>query len=210
MVSNSEASPIPELASDDTDFERQWIRLGAVGPELKVRNIVLSDDHIAPGAKIDIRADIFNAGGNTTQQFKVYFYAGSSDTPFEKVGIVGIGAGETISVNVQWESEEVDRIRVVVDAENEIPEANDNDNSAEHAVTIAYGQYLGWFDSVREQPLAWLFVILTLLTLTVVLTVATKTSIDFGDGAFDEDESDWEDDDEEHEDDDDDDDYDDD
>ena len=210
VVSNSEASPIPELASDDTDFERQWIRLGAVGPELKVRNIVLSDDHIAPGAKIDIRADIFNAGGNTTQQFKVYFYAGSSDTPFEKVGIVGIGAGETISVNVQWESEEVDRIRVVVDAENEIPEANDNDNSAEHAVTIAYGQYLGWFDSVREQPLAWLFVILTLLTLTVVLTVATKTSIDFGDGAFDEDESDWEDDDEEHEDDDDDDDYDDD
>jgi len=111
---------------------------------------------------------------------------------------------------VQWESEEVDRIRVVVDAENEIPEANDDDNSAEHAVTIAYGQYLGWFDSVREQPLAWLFVILTLLTLTVVLTVATKTSIDFGDGAFDEDESDWEDDDEEHEDDDDDDDYDDD
>ena len=27
VVSNSEASPIPELAEDDTDFERQWVRL---------------------------------------------------------------------------------------------------------------------------------------------------------------------------------------
>jgi hypothetical protein len=99
---------------------------------------------------------------------------------------------------------------VVVDAENEIPEANDDDNTAEHAVTIAYAQYLGWFDSVREQPLAWLFAFLSILTLSIVFTVATKTSIDFGDGAFDEDESDWEDDDDDEFDDDDDDDDDDD
>ena len=206
VVSNSEASPVPELASDDTDFERQWVRLGAVGPELRVRNIVLSDDHIAPGSKIDIRADVFNAGGNTTAQFKVAFYAGSSDKPFEVVRVNGIDAGEIFSIYVEWESEEVDRVRVVVDADNEIPEANDDDNSAEHAVTIAYGQYLGWFDSVREQPLAWLFAFLSILTLSIVFTVATKTSIDFGGGAFDDDESDWEDDDEDDEDDEDDDD----
>ena len=194
LVSNSEASPIPELASDDTDFERQWVRLGAVGPELRIRNIALSDDHIAPGSKIDIRADIFNAGGDTDAQFKVAFYAGSSDTPFDVVRVNGIDGGELYSVHVIWESEDVDRIRVVVDAENEIPEANDDDNSAEHYVTIAYGQYLGWFDSVREQPLAWLFAFLSILTLSIVFTVATRTSIDFGEGAFDEDESDWEDD----------------
>ena len=164
VVSNSEASPIPELASDDTDFERQWVRLGAVGPELRVKNIVMSDDHIAPGEKIDITAPIYNAGGNTTSQFKVAFYAGSSDEPFDVVRVNGIDAGELYPVSIVWESEDVDRIRVVVDAENEVPEANDDDNSAEHAVTIAYGQYLGWFDSVREQPLAWMFAILSILT----------------------------------------------
>ncbi|NDI02301.1 MAG: hypothetical protein EBY57_11045, partial [Actinobacteria bacterium] len=140
VVSNSEASPIPELASDDTDFERQWVRLGAVGPELQIRNIVLSDDHIAPGALIDVRADIFNAGGSTTAQFKVAFYAGDSDEPFHVARVVGIDAGETFPVYTTWDSEDVDRIRVVVDAENEIPEANDDDNTAEHAVTIAYAR----------------------------------------------------------------------
>ncbi|RJU88154.1 MAG: hypothetical protein DWC05_01375 [Candidatus Poseidoniales archaeon] len=193
VVSNSEASPIPELASDDTDFERQWIRLGAVGAELRVKNIVMSDDHIAPGSKIDITATIYNAGGNTSSQFKVAFFAGSDEQPFETVRVNGIDEGEFYPVSVVWESEEVDRIRVVVDYEDEVPEANDDDNSAEHSVTIAYGQYLGWFDSVREQPLAWMFAVLSILTLAIVFTVATRTSIDYGEGAFDEDEADWED-----------------
>ncbi len=192
VISNSEASPIPELASDDTDFERQWIRLGAVGAELRVKNIEMSDDHIAPGSTIDITATIYNAGGNTSSQFKVAFFAGADEQPFETVRVNGIDEGEFYPVSVVWESEDVDRIRVVVDYENEVPEANDDDNSAEHGVTIAYGQYLGWFDSVREQPLAWMFAVLSILTLAVVFTVATRTSIDYGDGAFDEDDTDWE------------------
>jgi len=196
VVSNSEASPVPELAVDDLDFERQWVRLGAVGPELRVDNIELSDDHIAPGANINIDADVLNLGGETTAQFKVAFFAGSSDTPFDVVSIVGIGAGERLTVSTTWESTNVDRVRVVVDYEDEIPEANDNDNAAEHAVDIAYGEYLGWFDSVREQPLAWMFILLSIMTLSIVFVVATRTSIDFGEGAFDEDE-DWDDDDDE-------------
>ena len=138
------------------------------------------------------KRQVYNAGGNTTSQFKVAFFAGSSDLPFDVVRVNGIDAGEMYPVTVVWESEDVDRVRVVVDYEDEVPEANDDDNSAEHAVTIAYGQYLGWFDSVREQPLAWMFAVLSILTLAVVFTVATKTSIDYGDGAFDEDEEDWE------------------
>jgi hypothetical protein len=205
VVSNSEASPIPELASDDTDFERQWVRLGAVGPELRVRNIELSDDHIAPGANVDISATIYNAGGNTTSQFKVAFYAGSDEKAFETVRVNGLDAGELFTITVEWKSTDVDRIRVVVDAEDEVPEANDDDNSAEHAITIAYGQYLGWFDSIREQPLAWLFVFISIITLVGVFTVASRTSIDYGEGAFDEDEADWEDDSDSFDDDDDDD-----
>ena len=192
VVSNSEASPIPELASDDTDFERQWVRLGAVGAELRVKTIDMSDDHIAPGASIAIPATVHNAGGNTSSQFKVAFFAGSDEEPFEVVRINGLDEDEHYPVTVVWESKDVDRIRVVVDYEEEVPEANDDDNSAEHAVTIAYGQYLGWFDSVREQPLAWMFAVLSILTLAVVFTIASRTSIDYGDGAFDEDEADWE------------------
>jgi hypothetical protein len=212
VVSNSEASPIPELAVDDTDFERQWVRLGAVGPELRISNIEMSDDHISPGSKIDVTADVLNAGGNTTTQFMVSFYAGDDETPFETVAVAGINQGETLSLTVKWESKEVDRVRVVVDEENMIPEANDDDNSAEHAVTIAYGEYLGWFDSVRENPLAWIFVILSIITLALVFTVASKTSIDYGEGAFDEEDEDWDDDGDydDDDDDDDDDDYDDD
>ena len=41
-----------------------------------------------------------------------------------------------------------------------------------------------------------MFAILSILTLAIVFTVATKTSIDYGEGAFDEDEADWEDEDE--------------
>ena len=195
VVSNSEASPVPELAVDDLDFERQWVRLGAVGPELRVDNIALSDDHIAPGAKVKVTANILNTGGNTTSQFKVAFFAGDAEKPFFVAAIVGMDAGERLSVPAEWTSTEVDRVRVVVDFENEIPEANDNDNAAEHAVTIAYGEYFGWFDSVREQPLAWMFILLTIMTLAIVFTVATRTSIDFGEGAFEDDE-DWDDDEE--------------
>ena len=202
-MSNSEASPVPELAVDDLDFERQWVRLGAVGPELRVENIVMSDDHIAPGAKVKITADILNTGGDTTSQFKVAFFAGDAEEPFLVSAIVGMDAGERLSVPADWTSTEVDRVRVVVDFENEIPEANDNDNAAEHAVTIAYGEYFGWFDSVREQPLAWMFVLLTIMTLAIVFTVATRTSIDFGEGAFEDDE-DWDEEDDDYDEDDDD------
>jgi hypothetical protein len=128
----------------------------------------------------------------------VTFYAGDDTTPFDSFAVNGLNAGETLEVNVQWEAKEVDRIRVVVDEANAIPEANDDDNSAEHAVTIAYGEYFGWFDSVRENPLAWIFVIVSIITLAVVATVASKTSIDYGEGAFEE-EEDWDDDEEEEE-----------
>ena len=59
-------SPISEIAADDTDFERQWVRLGAVGAQLKISSVELSDDHVAPGQEIEITADVLNVGGETT------------------------------------------------------------------------------------------------------------------------------------------------
>ncbi|MGB2037931.1 MAG: CARDB domain-containing protein, partial [Candidatus Poseidoniaceae archaeon] len=198
VVSNSEASPIPELAFDDTDFERQWVRLGAVGPELRMKSIEVSDDHVSPGSTVQITGTVVNNGGATESQFKVAFFAGDDTTPFDVKTIIGIGEGEVISITVDWEVEDVDRVRVEADYGNILVEVNDNDNTAEHDINIAYGEYLGWLDSPREQPLAWIFAISTILILVVVATVASRTAVDLGDGAFAEDDEDWEEDDDEY------------
>ena len=186
-VSNSEASPIPELALEDTDFERQWVRLGSLGPELSIESISLSDDHVSPSTKVEIDVIILNKGGSTDSPFKVAFFAGDTEKPFETINIAGIGANERIIVSTIWKAEEVDRVRVVVDYENFIVEVNDADNSAEHSIDVAYSKYFGWIDAPRENPLTWIFIILTLITLTVVISIASKTSLDFSDGALQED-----------------------
>ena len=201
VVSNSEASPIPELAVDDTDFERQWIRLGAVGPELRVKSISLSDDHIAPGSNIVINAEVINIGGSTPALFKVAFYSGNDEMPFDTVGVAGIDGDEIVKVSTTWAAEDVDRVRVVVDYDNLIVEVNDDDNSAEHSIDIAYGQYFGWFDSPRESPLAWIFIISSILVLIGVASIAARTTIDHGEGVFSEEEE-WEEDEDEDDDDD--------
>ena len=84
-----------------------------------------------------------------------------------------------------------------VDYGDLIAEVNDDDNSATHSVDIAYSKYLGGLDSIRENPLQWIFALVSILVVISVISIASRTSIDYGGGAFDEEESDWEDDDEE-------------
>ena len=199
VVSNSEASPVPELAANDTDFERQWIRLGAVGPELRVQSIDLSDDHVSPGASVEVSALVINTGGDNDAPFKVSFYAGDEEKPFDEVTLSGIDSNEVIEVTTIWSAKNVDRLRVVVDRDNLIIEVNDDDNSAEHSVEMAYPKYLGWFDSPRENPLAWIFIVTSIIVLIGVASIAARTSIDHSDGMFDE-EEDWDEEEEDDED----------
>ena len=208
VVSNSEASPIAEVAADDTDFERQWVRLGAVGAQLKIGSMELSDDHVAPGQEIEITAYVLNVGGEENAGFRVAFYAGESLVPFDTVSLNRIDANQEIPVSVKWEAKEgVDRIKVTVDPDNLIVEVNDEDNSAEHKVEIVYVSYMGWFDSIREQPLIWLFSILSIIVLVAIGITANRTAINHGEDSIYEDdweeEEDWEDDDEEEDEDDD-------
>ena len=193
--SNSEASPISEIASADNDFERQWIRLGAVGAELSILSIIMDDSHLSPGQEVEIKAEVMNTGGDTNTQFKVAFYEGDSVEPFSTSILNKIKSGEILSVSASWTSVEgVDRIRVVVDSDNVIIEVNDDDNSAEHNVEIVYSEYLGWLDSPRENPLIWLFVIITLFAVTGIAITASKTAITMDDEGLLDDEE-WEDDD---------------
>ena len=127
------------------------------------------------------------------------FFSGDEELPFDTVGIAGINSDEIVEVSTVWDAKDVDRIRVVVDYDRNVPEGlivevNDFDNSAEHSIDIAYGEYFGILDSPRESPLAWIFVITSILVLIAVPTVAARTTIDHGEGAFsDEEEEDWED-----------------
>jgi len=192
VVSNSEASPIPELASVDTDFERQWVRLGSVGPQLKIDSISLSDDHVAPGQDIELTVVVHNDGGNTNALFKVSFYEGDDIVPFDSKTLNRIGENEKVPITISWTAKEgVDRLRVVVDPENVIVEVNDDDNYAEHKVEVVYVSYMGWFDSIREQPLVWLFSILSIIVLVGIGVVSSRTAVSIDDGMMYDDE-DWE------------------
>ena len=168
IISNSEASPIAEIAS--------------------------VDNHLSPGQEVAIKAEIMNTGGPTTTQFKVAFYQGDSSEPFATSTLNKIESGEILVVSALWTSVEgVDRIRVVVDSDNDIVEVNDDDNSAEHNVEIAYSAYLGWLDSPRENPLIWLFVVITLLAVTGIAVTASKTALTMNaDGLLDDEEWDEE------------------
>ena len=114
--------------------------------------------------------------------------------------ITGIGSGETREVTTTWRAEDVSYVRVEVDYGNLIPEVNDDDNTATHSVDIAYAKYLGGLDSIRENPLQWIFAIVSILVVISVVSIASRTSIDYGEGVFDEEDSDWEDDEDEYDD----------
>jgi len=214
-IGNSEANPIAELPSADQDNDLSWLRLGAEVTELTVIDISLADDHISPDSKVQISATIANHGGPTGTSFSVAFYAGQHELPFHATTLNGIDSGETIVINAEWTAEEmIDRITVIVDPEDVISEVNEDDNKAEHSIEVVYVSYMGWLDSPREQPLAWIFVIFSLMALSVVFTIARKTAIhnDEGslldeffeeDGEFDEDAfEDYEDDEDDYDDDD--------
>ena len=66
--------------------------------------------------------------------------------------MAGLGADETVELTQTWSAEEVDRIRVVVDEENVVLEANDDDNEAEHGLEVAYAAGFGWKDSTARTP----------------------------------------------------------
>jgi hypothetical protein len=107
--------------------------------------------------------------------------------------VSGLPSGEQIVLSVSWQAEDVDRIRVVVDEENAVLEANDEDNMAEHGVEVAYATGFVWKDFYCENPLAWMFTILSIVILGTVATIAQRTAIDHGEGAFvDEDDDLWE------------------
>ena len=106
------------------------------------------------------------------------FFAGDNERSFHSSTLNGIAADETITITAEWSAEEsIDRIIVIVDPEDVLSEVNEDDNKAEHGVDVVYSSYMGWIDSPREEPLAWIFVIFSIVALSLVFTIAKRTSL---------------------------------
>ena len=104
----------------------------------------------------------------------------------------------TITIITTWKAEEnVDRVRVIVDSENEIIEIVEEDNTMSVGIDVAYGWGMGWVEQARQNPLTLILVIIALIVVPVVTFVSVRQMNNSG---YDEDMTDMLFDEEEYED----------
>jgi len=209
-VGNSPSNPVQELVSLDDDHELGWVYLGAEVADLKLSSISVDDDHVSPGANVEIKVVIMNTGGEESPPFSVSFFAGGASKAFETRAINSLEPGQSVELTVMWEAESgYDRIRAIVDPENVVLEVNEDDNSAEHGIEVVYVSYFGWVDNVREKPLGWIFAAVGVMVIFTAVIISKRTALErhssllddeyyedeeYGDEE-DEEEDDWSDDD---------------
>jgi len=201
-TANTESDPVRELDDLDTDLDLAWVRLGATVAELIVESVTLNQDTVSEGSEIEVVAIIANTGGVTESSFTVHFVAG--DEVIEEARITGLTSGGSHRITATWTaSEGIDRITVIVDAENEVVEVDEEGNSMSAGVSVEYSWGLGWIDSWRQNPLTVIGIIFALILIPVIGTITWKTSLSGSSSIYDEelmyedeDEDDWEDDDE--------------
>ena len=156
------------------------------------------------GADVEITAWVANLGGPTNTSFTVGFYSGDDLQPFATQALAGI-SDEAIPVKATWKAEKgVDRVRVVVDIDDDIIEVDESDNSAEVGVSVEYAWGLGWVDLARQNMLTVIGIIIAMIILPVVGAVSMRggmeTSVFEDDLFYDEDEDYYDEEDEEEDD----------
>ena len=158
---------------------------------------------MSEGTEIEVVAIIANTGGVTESSFSVHFV--TDDEVIDTVRITGLPSGGEHRITTTWTAQEgIDRITVIVDAENEVVEVDEEGNSMSAGVSVEYSWGLGWVDSWRQNPLTVLGVLFTLILLPIIARITWKTSLSGSTSLYDE-ELMYEDDDDEWEDEDDDD-----
>jgi hypothetical protein len=206
---NSKSDPVREPVALDDDNELQWVKFGALGAQLTIERISADKERVAEGASVEVIAWIANLGGDTSTTFEVAFYSGDSEEPFATQVLNGI-SDESIPISATWEAVEgVDRVRVVVDANNDITEVDETDNSASVGISVEYMWGMGWVENARQNMLAVIGIIIAMLVLPIVAFVSMKGALTgrselFEDDLLFEDDEDYDDD---YDDDDEDDDY---
>ena len=75
---------------------------------------------------------------------------------------------------------------MIVDAENEVVEVDEEGNSMSAGVSVEYSWGLGWVDSWRQNPLTVLGVLFTLILLPIIARITWKTSLSGSTSLYDE------------------------
>ena len=176
QTSNSESDPVREPSSLDNDLELAWVTLGAdQSPELRAIRIETEQQRVSVGTDVELRAFLTNFGGPLNSSFDVSFYAGDSSEPFNTQRIDKIEEGDTIFIDTIWDAEKgIERIRVVVDASNEIEEIDEQDNAISVGIDVAYGWGLGWIEQARQNPLTILLIVIAMIVVPTVTFVSIR------------------------------------
>ena len=198
-AANTESDPVREREDLDGDQDLAWVRLGATVAELIVKSVTLDQDTVSEGTEIEVTAIIANIGGVTESSFSVQFIVDGE--VIDTVRLTGLPSDGEHRLTSTWTATEgIDRITVVVDAENEIIEVDEEGNSMSAGVSVEYSWGLGWVDSWRQNPLTVIGVIFALILLPVIAIITWKTSLSGSTSLYDEeliyedeDEEEWED-----------------
>ena len=201
MAANTESDPVRERDDLDGDQDLAWVRLGATVAELIVKSVTLNQDTVSEGTEIEVTAIIANTGGVTESSFSVQFV--TDEKVIDTVRITGLPSGGEHRITSTWTATEgVDRITVIVDADNEIVEVDEEGNSMSAGISVEYSWGLGWVDSWRQNPLTVIGIIFALVLIPVIGVITWKTSLSGSTSLYDEellyedeDEDDWDDDD---------------
>ena len=185
MTANTESDPVREREDLDGDQDLAWVRLGATVAELIVKSVSLSQDTVGDGAEIEVVAVIANTGGVTESSFAVHFV--TENGLIHSTRIIGLPSDGEHRMTTTWTAEQgIDRITVIVDAENEVVEVDEEGNSMSAGVSVDYSWGLGWVDTWRQNPLTVIGVIFALVLLPVIATITWKTSLSGSTSLYDE------------------------
>jgi len=201
MAANTESDPVREREDLDDDQDLAWVRLGATVAELIVKSVTLDQDTVSEGTEVEVVAIIANTGGVTESSFSVQFVA--DEKVIDTGRITGLPSDGEHRITSTWTATEgIDRITVIVDAENEVVEVDEEGNSMSAGISVEYSWGLGWVDSWRQNPLTVIGVIFALILIPVIAIITWKTSLSGSTSLYDEeliyedeDDDDWEDDD---------------
>ena len=162
MAANTESDPVREHEDLDDDQDLAWVRLGATVAELIVKSVTLDQDTVSEGTEVEVVAIIANTGGVTESSFSVQFVA--DEKVIDTVRITGLPSDGEHRITSTWTATEgIDRITVIVDAENEVVEVDEEGNSMSAGISVEYSWGLGWVDSWRQNPPTVIGVILSLI-----------------------------------------------
>ena len=128
------------------------VTLGASLPDFTIASVDIrfSTENPLEGESVTITAYVSNNGGEAKDDIEVRFFEGTPDEwglQIEKGDIIiGLGSGQKDTADVKWRAKAGSNdIYVVVDPDNAIAEANENNNQASRTITsraLTFSKYL--------------------------------------------------------------------